>query len=262
VRDTFRTIATQTRYGIARPYSPLQIALRRRALEPSDVAAVHQPCPTIATIVLSNTTFRLTSVNSTRINEPAMVEVNLRRPEHVTAEIVVERVRQLHEGTSKTQLIAIDGHGGAGKSTLAHQIADKIESVTIICLDDFSRPSVPGWDQDRFRRQVLNPLLAGNPGRYKRWDWDRDEGAEWHDVPSGRTVIVEGVSSTRTELGAPWDLTIWVDAPESVRLKRGIERDGEELRSMWLEVWIPGENAYVTEQRPQERADLFVDGTG
>jgi uridine kinase len=189
-----------------------------------------------------------------------MREANL-KPEHATQEAVVERIRRLRERQSKTLLVAIDGRGGAGKTTLARKIARGAENVTIVCLDDFSSPSVLGWDQDRFRRQVLHPLLAGQPGRYQRWDWDTDKGAEWHDVPTGGTVVVEGVSSTRTELGNPWDLTIWVDAPEEVRLTRGIERDGEELRPKWVDVWIPGENAYVAAQRPQERADLFVDGT-
>src|SRR5271169_4355907 len=141
------------------------------------------------------------------------------QPEYVNPEMAVERIRLLRERQSKTLLVAIDGHGGAGKSTLARKIGRGVEDVTIVSLDDFSSPSVLGWDQDRFRSQVLRPRLAGQQGRYQRWDWDTDKGAEWHDVPTGGTVVVEGVSSTRTELGNPWDLTVWVDAPEDVRLR-------------------------------------------
>jgi hypothetical protein len=79
--------------------------------------------------------------------------------------------------------IGIDGRGGAGKSTLARRIADSVPRSVIVAIDDFTRPEQPGWDRDRLDRQVLAPLRAGQPGRYQRWDWDRDEGAEWHDVP-------------------------------------------------------------------------------
>jgi cytidylate kinase len=74
-------------------------------------------------------------------------------------------------------------------------------------------------------------------------------------------LVVEGVSSTRREIGHPWDLTIWVSAPSAVRLRRGVERDGEAMRSVWTGRWMPEEDAYLMQQRPDERADLIVDGT-
>ena len=83
-----------------------------------------------------------------------------------------------------------------------------------------------GWERDRFVQQVLRPLLAGRPGRYQRWDFDRNVGAEWHTVPTGVPVVVEGVSATDVRLGVPWDFTIWVEVPYEVRLARALERDG------------------------------------
>jgi len=74
-------------------------------------------------------------------------------------------------------------------------------------------------------------------------------------------VIVEGVSSMREELGAYWDLSIWVDCPYELRLQRGVERDGEPMRSQWTDVWMPEEDAYFRAQRPDRRADLIIDGT-
>lgn len=156
--------------------------------------------------------------------------------------------------------MAIDGEGGAGKSTLAAWLAAAVGAVTVVCLDDFARPSAPGWDRERLIRQVLDPLLAGCPGCYQRWDWSTDRGAEWHEVPVGGVVIVEGVSAIREELSDRWDLTVWVSTPRAVRLERGVARDGEALRQRWLEVWMPEEDAYVVAQRPAGRADLLVDG--
>jgi uridine kinase len=181
-------------------------------------------------------------------------------PELVTKSEVVRRIRTIRRSKSGTVLVAIDGAGGAGKSTLAAGIAEHSESAYVVCLDDFARPSAPGWDQGRFRHQVLSPLLAGQDGCYQRWDWPTDAGAEWHRVPAGGIVIIEGVSSTRSELGVHWDLTIWVDTPRAIRLERGISRDGESMRSKWTDVWMPEEDAYITAQRPAEKVDLVVNG--
>ena len=108
--------------------------------------------------------------------------------------------------------------------------------------------------------QVVVPLVDGCPARYQRWDWNTDTGAEWHDVPVGALLIVEGVSSTRADIPAPWDLTIWVDAPEELRLARALERDGPDMLATWLAVWLPEESAYVARERPQDRVDLIVPG--
>ena len=109
--------------------------------------------------------------------------------------------------------------------------------------------------------QVLQPLLAGRPARYQRWDWDSNAGAEWHEVPVGVPVVVEGVSSTDVRLGVPWDVTLWVDAPYEIRLARARQRDGPDLLDRWLTDWMPSEEAYAREQRPQERVDLIVAGS-
>jgi uridine kinase len=160
----------------------------------------------------------------------------------------------------RTVWVGIDGFGGAGKSSLADDIATAVVRASVVRVDDFWGPSIPEWDWTRFDRQVLRPLLAGRAARYQVWDWDADVGAEWREIPVGRVVVVEGVSSTRSELAIPWDLTIWVDAPREVRLQRALERDGPALMSRWLDDWIPSEEAYAARERPAERVDLIVRG--
>jgi len=159
-----------------------------------------------------------------------------------------------------TTFVGIDGPGGAGKSTLAARLASTVPDTVVVAVDDFSGPRVAQWEWERFIRQLRDPLLAGHVAHYQRWDWDRDEGAEWHDVAPGGVVVIEGVSSTREEAGVPWDLRIWVDAPREVRLARAVERDGTVMLAKWLDVWIPSEEAYIAAQRPEQRADLIVSG--
>lgn len=64
----------------------------------------------------------------------------------------------------------------------------------------------------------------------------------------------------RRELGKYWDLGIWVTCSYESRLARGIARDGEAKRRQWVEVWIPEEDRYFYEQRPDLRADILIDG--
>lgn len=160
----------------------------------------------------------------------------------------------------RTRIVAIDGCGGSGKSMLASELAARRQDVTIVRLDDFYDLEASAWDWRRLRRQVLDPLDADRPARYQRHDWPTGRLAEWHDVPVGGIVVVEGVTSMRLELGTYWDLAIWVACSRDRRLQRGVSRDGEAARARWVEVWMPAEDEYVRSQRPDRRADLVIDG--
>jgi len=167
-------------------------------------------------------------------------------------------VRERLAGRTGTRWVGVDGFGASGKTSLAEAIAAELPGSVVVHVDDFARPDVPGWERDRFVAQVLEPLLAGRPALYQRWDYLRNVGLEWVDLPVGVPVVVEGVSSTDVRLGVPWDVTLWVDVPYQVRLARALERDGPELMDRWLSDWMPSEQAYAVAQRPQERVDAVV----
>jgi uridine kinase len=169
----------------------------------------------------------------------------------------------------KARLVAIDGRGGSGKSTLARRLAQGWRKATVIEMDDFYRPSAErvlapavhggNYDRERLVKDVLEPLASGRAGRYQRYDWDKDRLTDWHDVPADAIVLVEGVYSTSEMLRGYFDYTIWVESPYDLRLKRGLERDGEAMRSQWVDDWMPAEERYVTAERPDEHADLRFD---
>jgi len=56
-------------------------------------------------------------------------------PELAALPDVVERIKKIRRSKPGTVLVAIDGAGGAGKSTLAASIADQMDSSLIVCLD-------------------------------------------------------------------------------------------------------------------------------
>ncbi|WP_108671660.1 uridine kinase family protein [Peribacillus acanthi] len=173
-----------------------------------------------------------------------------------------------------TLLIGIDGCGGAGKSTFANKLKERFENATVVHMDDFYFPSASiikdhplnkpiGADCDwkRVLQQVLEPISQEKEGHYQRYDWESDQLAEWHTVPIGGIVIVEGVYSTRKELSDVYDFKIWLETPRDIRLNRGLERDGEEARDRWENNWMIAEDCYSKEHTPKERANLIVDGT-
>jgi uridine kinase len=173
---------------------------------------------------------------------------------------LLEKIERIPRPSRRTIILAIDGYGGSGKSALADALASRLRNASIVRTDDFARPTVLGWDWRRLQDQVLDPIQRDRPGRYQRHDWTTDSLAEWHEVPVGGTVLIEGVSSMRKEFGRYWDLGIWVSCSYEIRLARGILRDGEANRRQWVEVWIPEEDRYFHEQRPDLRADILLDG--
>jgi len=179
------------------------------------------------------------------------------------------------EAHGRTQLVGIDGCGGAGKSSLAKQIGSTLEGVTVVAGDDFWLPgdrrperaeviADPGSDYDweRLRDQVVLPLSKDEPGRYQRYDWGSDSLMEWHDVPSIGTVIVEGVFCTRQELAPLYDVRVWVETPRAICLERGYARDGAAGRALWDEEWMPAYENYVKQSDPAGRAHYKVKGSG
>jgi len=116
------------------------------------------------------------------------------------------------------------------------------------------------FDWPRLREQVLDPLRRGETARYDRYDWLEDDLANAHQVLPGRVVIVEGIYSSRRELAPLYDMRVWVDCPRELRLSRGLKRDGEAARGRWEDDWMPCEDRYIREHRPQEYADAIVNG--
>ena len=164
-------------------------------------------------------------------------------------------------GRTGTRWIGIDGFGAAGKTTLAQQLSRALGGAAVVHVDDFARIGLPDWDHERFRREVLQPLLAGRPARYTGWDLAANAATGWRVVPPGGPVIVEGVSATDLRVPVPWDLTLWLEVPAEQRWQRIVQRDGPDRLDRWLTDWLPSEEAYAAAQHPQDRADLVVDGT-
>ena len=80
-------------------------------------------------------------------------------------------------------------------------------------------------------------------------------------VPEGGVLLVDGVFLQRPELADAWDLVVWLDVPDEVRIARMAARDGTVA-----DVTEPDQQRYLDAQRvyrntcdPVASADVVVD---
>ena len=173
---------------------------------------------------------------------------------------VVARVRSSAPRLGPVRLMAIDGPAGSGKTTLAAAVARRLvaagDAVATVHLDDLYE----GWTGlegvwDRLERDVLGPLSRGEAGRYQRYDWASGDRVQWRIVPVPDVLVVEGCGAAARAVDGRAAVRIWVEAPETVRLERGLARDGQAMRDQWL-AWMADESAHFTRERTRERADV------
>jgi Mrp family chromosome partitioning ATPase len=179
---------------------------------------------------------------------------------------LVELAKQILDRPARlgpVRLVVVDGPSGAGKTTFADRLAAAVSAegveVAVVHTDEL----VAGWaDQfgfrDRLERLVLAPLRAGRPGGYRAYDWvDGAFGAE-RTVPVADVLIVEGSAVAHASLRPELTLSVFVDAPETVRLARVLARDGAGVEAPLLR-WMAAEQEQFAAQRPEEWVDHLID---
>jgi uridine kinase len=159
------------------------------------------------------------------------------------------------------RLVAIDGPGGAGKSTFAARLSIAASDAPVIHTDDFASADNPINWWPRLLGQVIAPLVRGEQARYQRYDWPTESLAEWHTVEPAPIVIIEGVTAARSEWIEHLSYVIWIETPRDLRLARAVERDGVEALDDWQQ-WMAAEDAHYAHDPTRERADIVIDGAG
>lgn len=168
-------------------------------------------------------------------------------------------------------IVAIDGRSGVGKSTLAAELAARFDA-TVVEGDDFYAGGVGilgdspqaraarciDW-QDQ--RRVLGDLRQGRAASWFAFDWDAFDGRTAEEAtvaPPAPLVILEGAYSARPELADLLDLRVLLRVPDSVRLARLLEREGE--IGPWETQWHEAEEWYFAHAALAQGFDLVIDG--
>ena len=103
------------------------------------------------------------------------------------------------------------------------------------------------------------PLSENLPARFQRFDWPTSQLVEWRTVFPQTFVLIEGVSATREEFKPFLAFSIYVETDRETRLRRGLQRDGEETKQQWIG-WMKDEDDYLERDDPIASADLIVSG--
>ncbi|MDQ0676697.1 para-aminobenzoate synthetase [Arthrobacter pascens] len=158
-------------------------------------------------------------------------------------------------------IIAIDGRSGAGKTTLAIELAAQLRNhhkVSLFHLEDI----YPGWNGltagiERYVSTVLTPLSHGERATWTSWDWERHYDGDTRVTLPAEIVIIEGVGAAAAEARPLLSAVIWADSPDEVRRTRALERDGGTYEPFW-DQWAAQEDAWLAGDDVPQRADIRV----
>ena len=176
---------------------------------------------------------------------------------HAVASEVATRVLGAPPTLGAGRLVCVDGPAGSGKTTLATAVADVVPHAQVVHCDEL----LQGWrglpGLARTVGALLEPLSRGERGWWTRWDWVADGWAETHPVEPGGLLVLEGVGCWSPGISRLVGFLVWVEAESSLRLRRGVARDGEQMRPQW-EQWRLDEDALFARLGTRSRADLVV----
>lgn len=173
----------------------------------------------------------------------------------------------------KAWVIAIDGRAASGKTTLAEFLAKKY-GAAVVHTDDFYLPfdmrtyerlSTPGGNvhYERLKAEVIDKIGKTSAIEYGVFDCSCGEINKTRTVSATGPLIVEGAYALHPKLGKYYDLSVFMTADESLRLRRVRKRDGDTKAAVFAERWFPLEECYIKEYNIQSEADivLYADST-
>lgn len=171
----------------------------------------------------------------------------------------------------KQTIIGIDGFAGVGKSTFALCLHRALPHSAIIHSADFQKKRndritdtqsivSPNIDWDRFDEEIFTALRFNSDVVYHKYNSMKDMVDEEAHVASDAVLIVEGEYVLQSRFNFHYDFRIWIDMPDSIRLTRILEQQGESEWKKFQEEEQMIENNYRTQEKQNLRADLIVNG--
>jgi len=162
--------------------------------------------------------------------------------------------------------IAIDGKGGAGKSTLAKQLSEMLK-VEIIHTDDFTTFDKPAYDgSDKVIEEVFNPIIRGSRSlSYERLQVWPGEPTMVKNQAISDVMLIEGCGVSCEKFRPYLSYVITTSLDDDIRIKRIIARDvvdggrSSEENDRIGKLWEEKENEYFSQDDPLLRSDLIID---
>ena len=179
---------------------------------------------------------------------------------------ILTTIQKLTLSKERPFIIAISGFGGAGKSTFAEKLHQKLTNSQIVSIDSFSihewhrNAEWDNFDRGRFAKEVLQPARMNQfPLRYIHEPWPGNP-EETRIVPQTRYLVVEGCSIFHPNLLQYYDFKLWIDCSLEEATRRGMWRDRHfhknEQDYYWQNIWMPNERDFYEKYRPDLVADM------
>ncbi|MBW9110334.1 hypothetical protein [Microbacterium ureisolvens] len=184
---------------------------------------------------------------------------------------LLRRTRKLIAEIDRPIIVAIGGHGGAGKSTLSLRLADDLGvSPRQVVPTDRLYAAVDTRRAALFELQdwpaILDLLRRVRTGaesrlRYRARDYDGREALV--DEPMPAALIVEGIRILRPETLPLIDLPVWIDlgpqlAGERAKTRNRGQGDSAAEIALWDTKWIPEGVEYEQQVGPQRLAHIVL----
>jgi hypothetical protein len=179
---------------------------------------------------------------------------------------VLDAVRQLRaaspEVSGRPRVIAIDGRGGAGKTTLAERLCEVVPDAAIVHTDDVA------WNHAYFdwgsvlAENILRPLHQGAAVDFRPDAWVAYDRPGSIVVSAGAEfVFVEGTGVIREELATWLDASVWMQGDLDEQERRLIIRDGDSPEQReHVANWRLEELPTLLREQPWARATMIVGG--
>lgn len=195
--------------------------------------------------------------------EPAVLQWQV----SATDDLVAHLLGLVGAPQGRPAIIAVDGRGGSGKTTLTTALAAAVPGAQAFHLDDLIW-NEPLYDWDQLYVDTLTQLRQAGSLDLVPDKW-REHGREGSiRIPAGSPlVLVEGTGAGLAAVSGLIDAHVWVQTGDDVAERRGIKRDiaegvngdAEESVRFW-HWWMAGERPFFAKDRPWQRADVIVSG--
>jgi uridine kinase len=186
----------------------------------------------------------------------------------MTIQEIADSIKKLNKPTGPV-LIAIEGFGGSGKTTIANKLSSALGNAYVVNIDDFivkEKINEPSWDKGGFDRarleqQVLLPASRQEPVHYQELVWESNQLSKPKVMPQIHYLIVEGISCYHPDIAHYYDFKLWIDTPIEVAKARGQARDGSnENADMW-DLWAENDIRYREKYHPEQQADFIINNS-
>ena len=184
-------------------------------------------------------------------------------------------------------LVAVDGVDGAGKTTLADELAPMLRAagkpVIRATVDAFHQPRArryqlgprspegffrDSYDYEALKAVLLDPLRSGGSLRYRRAIFDIEEDRPVHapqeEAELGSILVFDGIFLHRRELRDYWDFSVFLDVPweKNHHLSRQPSWNlGLPDPSSAQHRYAEGQRIYFRECDPKRAASMVIDNT-